>query len=189
MSCGADLSVSPESTEFQRILDDISSDPQNILKYQNDKQYQQILMKNLPMMMNNNNSSKAEAVNCDPEEEKLKGNEKFKSKDYSGALFHYNRAIELDKENYIYYSNKASALLMMKNYSDAMEAVLLAIEKGQMKGAQNEFLAKCYVKLANVATGCGQDKGACAALEESLRLHEDKTVRGMLNNLKSRITD
>ncbi|KAH0796907.1 TPR Domain containing protein [Histomonas meleagridis] len=145
------------------------------------------------MMLNsasNNDVSNVPTDNssCTAEDEKLKGNECYRMKDYNTALSHYCKAISLDPENCIYYSNKSSALLMMKRYEDAMEAVLLAIEKAQLHNSgSDEFIAKCYVKLANTAIGCGKERGAYTALQESLRIHEDPTVRKMLNDLKKKL--
>jgi tetratricopeptide (TPR) repeat protein len=40
-------------------------------------------------------------------DEKNKGNEAYKKKDFETALSHYNKAIELDPTNITYYTNKA----------------------------------------------------------------------------------
>jgi stress-induced-phosphoprotein 1 len=41
------------------------------------------------------------------EQEKEKGNEAYKKKDFEAALNHYNKATELDPINMSYYTNRA----------------------------------------------------------------------------------
>ena len=41
------------------------------------------------------------------EQEKEKGNEAYKKKDFQTALDHYNKATELDPKNMTYYTNRA----------------------------------------------------------------------------------
>lgn len=42
---------------------------------------------------------------------KEKGNAAFKAEQYSAAVKHYSSAIEVDRSNSVYYSNRAMALL------------------------------------------------------------------------------
>ena len=41
------------------------------------------------------------------QEEKTKGNEAYKKKDFEAAIEHYDKAIELDPTNITFYTNKA----------------------------------------------------------------------------------
>ncbi|CAF4944219.1 unnamed protein product, partial [Rotaria socialis] len=41
------------------------------------------------------------------EEEKEKGNEAYKKKDFETALNHYNKATEFDPNNMTFYTNRA----------------------------------------------------------------------------------
>jgi stress-induced-phosphoprotein 1 len=179
---------------FEEMIADIADHPQNITKYQDDPRLQPILMTILPMMlsMGPDHAPPAPilprpAPAADAETEKDLGNECFRRGDFAGAVFHYNRAIQIDPQPMTYYSNKASALNKLGRFEDAMEAALIAIEKGQLGGAANEQLSKIYVKLANAATGCGKENGALTALHESLYLHEDPVVRRNFEQLQKKL--
>jgi len=179
---------------FEEMIADIADHPDHIIKYQNDKRLQPILMIILPMMlrMGPDHAPPAPAMPprpsvTDAEAQKELGNECFRKQDFEGALSYYNQAIQIDPKNMTYYSNKASALNKLKRFEDAMEAALLAVETGQVNGATNEQLSKIYVKLANAAIGCGKEQGALTALHESLYLHEDPTVRKTFEELQKKL--
>lgn len=95
-------------------------------------------------------------VNAFAEELKARGNEAFAAKNYEEAIVLYDKAIEVDSTNFIYYNNRAAAYHELKNYAKAIEdanksisiennakahARLGAALWGQMKyrEAKNEF--------------------------------------------------
>lgn len=179
---------------FIEMIDDISVNPQNIVKYQSEPKLQTALMIILPMMLSscpppartNPTGPVAEPVK-DAETEKELGNAAFREERFLEALRHYNNAISIDPSNIIYYSNKASALNKLGRWSDAMEAALLAVQTGEANNATNEQIAKAYVKLANAALGDGKERGAYTALQESLNYHKDPAVQRMFDNLRKKL--
>ena len=52
-------------------------------------------------------SSVLSLLNFQADEEKGKGNDAYKKKDFETALNHYNKASELDPKNMTYYTNRA----------------------------------------------------------------------------------
>jgi tetratricopeptide (TPR) repeat protein len=175
---------------FAEMIEDIAEHPENIVKYQQDPRLQPALMYILPMMLSAAPVGNREApgplheVSPDAETAKDRGNECFRSGDYVSAIQYYNQAINIDSKNLVYYSNKAAALNKLKQFEDAMEAALLAVEVGRENNAPNEQVAKAYVRLATAAQGCGKNNGALTALRESLFLHEDTDVRKYLESLE-----
>lgn len=61
------------------------------------------------------------------ENHKNLGNDHLAAKRDEEAVAEYTKAIELDPENYIYYSNRAAAFTMMKDYTSAVQDCLAAI--------------------------------------------------------------
>lgn len=179
---------------FIDMINDISVNPQNIVKYQNEPKLQTALMIILPMMLSScplptpsNPAGPVPEPIKDAETEKELGNVAFREQRYLEALKHYNNAISIDPNSIIYYSNKASALNKLGRWEDAMEASLLAVQIGQANNATNEQIAKAYFKLAQAALGDGKERGAYTALQESLQYHQDPAVQRMFDNLKKKL--
>ncbi|KAG5466538.1 hypothetical protein LSCM4_01690 [Leishmania orientalis] len=60
-------------------------------------------------------------VNALAEELKARGNEAFAAKRFEDAIVLYDKAIEMDSTNFIYYNNRAAAYHELKNYAKAIE--------------------------------------------------------------------
>lgn len=58
--------------------------------------------------------------NAFAEELKQRGNEAFAAKRFEDAIVLYDKAIEADENNYIYYNNRAAAYHELKNYDKAI---------------------------------------------------------------------
>lgn len=65
-----------------------------------------------------------------PEHERVKneGNDFYKSRNFEKALECYNKAIELQPSEILYYNNKAAVYIELKNYDAAYEAVEAALK-------------------------------------------------------------
>lgn len=61
--------------------------------------------------------------------EKEKGNEAFVERDYSKALVHYSRAIELNSRESVFYSNRALVYLRLHRYHEAISDCTASIER------------------------------------------------------------
>ncbi|KAK7200918.1 Tetratricopeptide repeat/TPR repeat [Novymonas esmeraldas] len=60
-------------------------------------------------------------VNAFAEELKTRGNEAFVAKRFEDAIVLYDKAIETDSSNLVYYNNRAAAYHELKNYTKAIE--------------------------------------------------------------------
>ncbi|KAG5467068.1 hypothetical protein LSCM1_01249 [Leishmania martiniquensis] len=60
-------------------------------------------------------------VNALAEELKARGNEAFAAKRFEDAIVLYDKAIEMDSTNFVYYNNRAAAYHELKNYTKAIE--------------------------------------------------------------------
>ena len=55
------------------------------------------------------------------EEFKVQGNEAFKKGEYDKAIGLYQKAIELDPQNHVLYSNKSGALINVGKFQEALD--------------------------------------------------------------------
>eukprot|EP00775_Hariotina_reticulata_P010471 gene10471-10629_t len=69
-------------------------------------------------------------------QEKELGNKAFAGKDYSRALTHFTRCIELDPKNAIFYSNRSAAAANLSRFDDALSdaKTVLRLKPGWVKG-------------------------------------------------------
>lgn len=173
--------------KFMDICQEIFQNPNNILKYQQDPDLQAALRTILPILTNPNIKSNNfnTFINGDPEEEKKIGNDFFAKGDFRAALSHYDNAIKLNPNNIIYYTNRATALTKLQNYSDASEACLRGIDAGIKNGASKSQIAKAYSKLGNSEKLAGNNDAAIFAFEKSLEYQNDSYIRSVIDSLKS----
>lgn len=74
--------------------------------------------------------------------EKEKGNAAYKKKDFETAHKHYDRAIELDPTNIVYYTNKSAVFYEQKMYDECIEICNKAVEVGRENRADYDLVAK-----------------------------------------------
>lgn len=107
----------------------------------------------------------------DAQEEKLKGNELYKKKDFENAMKHYEKAIELDPTNCIYLLNKAAVLVEQKNYSESIKVCEEAISLGRKERVGFDTIAKCYVRIGNAYLKQDDLDKAISSYKEALTEH------------------
>lgn len=56
-----------------------------------------------------------------PEEERKLGNDAFSKKNYSLAVEHFTRAISMDRDNPVLYSNRSAAYAALEKYNEALQ--------------------------------------------------------------------
>lgn len=76
------------------------------------------------------------------EEEKNKGNEAYKKKDFETAINFYTSAIQLNPNNIIYLNNRAASYLELGKYNQCIEDCNKAIELGRQIKADFKHIAK-----------------------------------------------
>ena len=78
---------------------------------------------------------------------KVEGNNKLKAKDYNAALDLYTKAIELDGDNAVFYSNRAAANLLLRRFTEAVDDCKRAINLDREFLRPRERLAAAYRQL------------------------------------------
>jgi tetratricopeptide (TPR) repeat protein len=81
------------------------------------------------------------------EDERLKGNEFMKTKEFSEAVACYSKSIEIDPEQPFTFANRAMAFLKLKEYKRAIEDadVALRLKPGYLKAVHRR--GKAYLAL------------------------------------------
>jgi stress-induced-phosphoprotein 1 len=124
--------------------------------------------------------------NQDAEAEKNLGNQAFKDGNLEEAIAHYDRAIEIDPFNVMYYSNKATVLAKQGQHEEAIQLVQSAIEKGREHGASYESIARAYQKIAVSYVALNNLESAIEALKSSLLEKKDSGVQKELKRLQDK---
>ena len=119
------------------------------------------------------------------EKEKIKGNEEFKKKNFDEALKFYDKAIELDPTEVLYYSNKAACFIEKKEFDKALEMCDKALEVSN----ENTFkdfskFAKIYARKANVYAKMENYDQAIYFYEKSLLENQDVKVKDELRRIQ-----
>lgn len=102
------------------------------------------------------------------EEEKNKGNEKFKSGDFSGAVKHYNEAIKRNPADVKIYSNRAACFTKLMSFDLALKDCDKCIE------LDSSFL-KAYLRKGKVLQGMGQHSKAVDVYQKALELDNNSS--------------
>ncbi|XP_022975917.1 TPR repeat-containing thioredoxin TTL1-like [Cucurbita maxima] len=82
----------------------------------------------------------------EPDVLKSMGNEAYKKGKYEEALALYNRAIDLDSENAVYYSNKGAALIGLNRLMEAIEECKKALKIQPSYQRAHQRLATIYLR-------------------------------------------
>jgi small glutamine-rich tetratricopeptide repeat-containing protein alpha len=98
---------------------------------------------------------------ADAEKLKKEGNAKLQQQDYKGAIAEYTKAIRLDPENAVYFSNRSAAYAYMKDYNEAIKDGNRAIQR------RPEW-PKGYMRVASAQDSLGDIKGAISTYKECL---------------------
>nr|WRQ20300.1 TPR repeat-containing thioredoxin TTL1 [Citrullus colocynthis] len=83
----------------------------------------------------------------EPDVLKSMGNEAYKKGNYEEALALYDRAIDLDSENAVYYSNKGAALIALDRLMEAIEECKKALKIQPSYQRAHHRLATTYLRI------------------------------------------
>jgi len=121
---------------------------------------------------------KAKAQSTPADEEKNKGNEEYKKKNFDQAIVHYQKAIELDPNEPIYFNNLAAVYVEKKQYDKAIEACEKAEEVCKTSGHYDEIkLAKILARKAAAYSHKGDYNTALEYYQKSLLENNDYKVK------------
>lgn len=110
-----------------------------------------------------------------PEEQavifKGEGNERYKAKDYKGAIALYTKAIKLDATNPAYYGNRAAAYLMLTSYkeADADCNTILSLDSSNVKA---------FFRKVSALKGLGKYDEAIEVVNRGL-MHDPNNTAGL----------
>jgi tetratricopeptide (TPR) repeat protein len=117
------------------------------------------------------------------EHAKSLGNEAFAFQKYDDAIAFYTKAIELNPDCAIYYSNRSVTQALKLNWKDALEDALTCIAKDPSFG-------KGYLRLGSAQIALGNVAEAESALKNAERFFPDNPItydlRDEVNKAKSR---
>lgn len=91
--------------------------------------------------------------NAAQEAEKIKneGNDLYKQKNFERALECYDKAIELNPLEVLYYNNKAAAYMELKDYEEALKAVEVALKVAEDNKIKDfTKLAKLFARKGSI---------------------------------------
>ncbi|KAK2708947.1 hypothetical protein QYM36_014541 [Artemia franciscana] len=116
---------------------------------------------------------------------KEQGNDAYKKKDFEKALELYNKAIELDSNNMVYYTNVAAVLFEQKDYDKCIDTCIKAVDIGRENKADFKLIAKAYARIGNAARKLGDLKKAKMYYEKSLSEHRTPDVKTLLSETEA----
>ncbi|KAF6017017.1 STIP1 [Bugula neritina] len=108
--------------------------------------------------------------------EKEKGNAAYKAKKFEEALSHYGKAIELDPNNIIYYTNKAAVYFEQGRYDLCIETCQKAVDVGRENQADYKLIAKPLARIGNAYLKQDDLDNALLFLNKSMSEFRDSTV-------------
>jgi len=125
-----------------------------------------------------------------PEEQavtfKGEGNERYKAKDYKGAIALYTKAIQLDSTNPAYYGNRAASHLMVMSYKEANADcdTILSLDPNN---------SKAHFRKVTALKGLGKYDEAIEVLNKGLTLDPNNAAalkdRDALQNAKVQLAN
>jgi len=204
---------------FQFILQQLKKDPANISTYAKDQRVMQVLSLLLgipldyqqpPQPPQNNNQPKG-AETSKPKSEPAKkpekpeekmddnqrealaqkdlGNKAYKAKDFATAHTHYDKAIELDPKNIVFYTNKTAVLFEEGRYDECIELCEKAVDVGRENRAEYQLIAKPIARIGHVHLKRKDYPKAIEELERSLSEHRAESVVKEVMKIKKQIEE
>ncbi|KAL9642589.1 hypothetical protein ABK040_011154 [Willaertia magna] len=173
-----ELSKYLQEKDFVQALKDIQSNPSTFQKHMNDPRIMATIMFLLQVSPEMEERARKEKAKREEEEfqrkkeeerkrkeeelrkqeelnnipsnrEKNLGNEYYKKKEFDKALEHYNKAIELDPTNMVYYLNKSAVFMEKGDFDESIKLAEEAIRIGKENGADFKEIAKGYARIGN----------------------------------------
>jgi len=117
------------------------------------------------------------------EKHKMDGNNRLQEKQYSKAVESYSKAIELNPENPIYYSNRAAAYSHLGKHDEAIRDCQKSISLKPDYG-------KAYGRLGLAYFSLGKYKEACEQYKKALELEPNSpSIRESLSAAEKKLQD
>ncbi|CAK1540789.1 unnamed protein product [Leptosia nina] len=122
-------------------------------------------------------------------QEKDKGNECYKKKDFEHALIHYSKAIEHDSTDITFYTNIAAVYFEQKEFEKCIKECEKAIEIGRENRADFKLIAKAFTRIGNAYKKMEQWKLAKTYYEKSMSEHRTPEIKSLLSEAEKKIVE
>ncbi|KAI9203058.1 uncharacterized protein BJ171DRAFT_460857 [Polychytrium aggregatum] len=103
------------------------------------------------------------------DELKSLGNKAFSAKDYTTAIGHFSKAIEIDASNHVLYSNRSASYASLKQYTEALADAEKAV-------ALKPDWAKGYSRKGVALFGLGKHSDAAEAYQAGLKIEPENAA-------------
>jgi len=117
------------------------------------------------------------------------GNKAYKAKDFTTAHTHYDRAIELEPTNIVFYTNKSAVLYEEGRYDECLELCERAVEIGRENRADYHLIAKPIARMGHVHLKRKDHLKAIEHLERSLSEHRNDAVVKEVQKIKKQLEE
>ena len=117
------------------------------------------------------------------DQEKQLGNTAYKAKNFSKAIEHYQRALELNPLNATIFTNLSAVFFEQKDFSRCIEECQKAVELSHSHGIDLKILAKAYARMGNAQLKLGNVEMAMEMMEKSLLEVYDRKIDIQLKQL------
>ncbi|XP_053612280.1 stress-induced-phosphoprotein 1 [Plodia interpunctella] len=122
-------------------------------------------------------------------QEKDRGNDFYKKKDFENALIHYRKAIEHDSTDITFYTNIAAVYFEQKEYEKCIKECEKAIEIGRENRADFKLIAKAFTRIGNAYKKMEQWKLAKTYFEKSMSEHRTPEIKTLLSEVERKIVE
>ncbi|XP_017775399.1 PREDICTED: stress-induced-phosphoprotein 1 [Nicrophorus vespilloides] len=122
-------------------------------------------------------------------QEKEKGNEAYKKKDFENAIKHYNQAIEHDPTDITFHNNLAAVFFEQKEFEKCIEQCEKGIEIGRENRADFKLIAKAFLRIANAYKKLKNWKQAKVYYEKSMSEHRTPEIKTLLSEIEKIIKE
>lgn len=119
--------------------------------------------------------------------EKEQGNAAYKSKNFTKAIQHYQKAIEIDPSEITFYSNLAAVHFEKKEYEECVKVCEKAVDVGRENRADFKLIAKAWNRAGNGYRKLGNLKTAKTAFEKALTEHRTPEYKSNLSEVEAAI--
>jgi len=195
---------------FQVVLEKLKQDPSNISLFAKDQRVMTVLSVLLGIPMDfasprepettgkpkpkkeEKKGEKSEPMSTNQKEaiaEKDLGNAAYKSKDFAKAHKHYDKAIELEPTNIVFYTNKSAVLFEEERFEECIDLCEKAVDIGRENKADYKLIAKPIARIGNVYIKLKDFEKGIENLERSLTEHRNDVIVKQVAKLKKQIKE
>lgn len=118
---------------------------------------------------------------------KQQGNDAYKKKSFEQAIGHYQKAIELDPTDIVFYNNLAAVYYEQHNYKQAIAECERAITVARENGGDFKQISKSFTRIANSHKRLGDLGAAKINYEKAMSEHRTPEVKTLLSEVEMMI--